>query len=344
MRADLTRQSTVALWQSHNHSARGPLAQIPQKVLSTPRNSSSSSRGEVILVSPWFVVDLMGKRKEMDPAVPAVPGSKGAQVSPAVNWCFTWHSYPDDWIEQLNKQTLLSGFCVGRETCPSTDRAHLQGWVQFEKKGRPFSLELSPLVSKWFKCKGSPAANYAYCTKEDPNPVVTGTCLKHKPKVPFTVPLAEPRPWQRDLLTILRTEPDDRTVYWVWGPVGKIGKTRFCRHVITCMRDKHPLLLGGKAADMKCCIAEYLEKVKEDPRIILCNLPRSVNDQYIFYTGLEEVKDMTFFSRKFKSGMVVGPHPHLMIFANRPPDRSELSADRWVVFQVVDQELVESTE
>lgn len=53
-----------------------------------------------------------------------------------MNWCFTWHNYPEDWKTQLVDLDKLAGFCVGMEKCPTTDRDHLQGWIQFKKKGQ----------------------------------------------------------------------------------------------------------------------------------------------------------------------------------------------------------------
>lgn len=69
------------------------------------------------------------------------------------------------------------------------------------------------------------------------------------------------------------------------------------------------------------------------PRIVIINIPRN-NKNFVSYTGLEEIKDMFFFSGKYESGMVSGASPHLIVFSNSPPDYHKMSLDRWVVHQI----------
>lgn len=56
--------------------------------------------------------------------------------------------------------------------------------------------------------------------------------------------------------------------------------------------------------------------------------------------GIEEVKDMIFFSSKYKTGVVVSGCPHLIFFANEPPQWHLLSADRWKIWTIKDNDLV----
>ena len=72
---------------------------------------------------------------------------------------------------------------------------------------------------------------------------------------------------------------------------------------------------------MKNGVIQY--KINNDdcePELIVINLPRSFNSEYLSYTGIEEVKDMCFYSGKYEGGMVVGNCPHLIIFSNELPD------------------------
>jgi len=55
------------------------------------------------------------------------------------------------------------------------------------------------------------------------------------------------------------------------------------------------------------------------------------------YTGMEEIKDMFFYSGKYEGGMVCGRNPHVMVFANEPPDYDKMSANRWKVTEIVDE-------
>ena len=79
------------------------------------------------------------------------------------------------------------------------------------------------------------------------------------------------------------------------------------------------------------------------PGCVLMNLPRSYDSSFLSYPALECVKDMLFFSGKYGSAMVNGPPPHVMIFANEPPDVTKLSRDRWCIREIRDLQLVTAT-
>ena len=73
---------------------------------------------------------------------------------------------------------------------------------------------------------------------------------------------------------------------------------------------------------------------------IVFNLTRAGYDK-IDYVALESVKDGIFMSGKYESGMVIYNCPHLVVFANLPPHRDQLSEDRWKIYQIVNGELTQ---
>ena len=85
-------------------------------------------------------------------------------------------------------------------------------------------------------------------------------------------------------------------------------------------------MLSGKAGDMKNGIVQY----GNIPKVVLINMPRS-SGGFISYSGIEQIKDMFFFSGKYEGGMICGKCPHVVIFANEPPDEGMMSMDRWVI-------------
>lgn len=88
-------------------------------------------------------------------------------------------------------------------------------------------------------------------------------------------------------------------------------------------------------------VVDYVENNQgQYPRLIVYNLPRSFKTEYLCWHALESLKDMCFFSGKFKGGMICGPCPHLFVFANEPPDYMKMSMDRWKVAKIVDKSLV----
>ena len=85
---------------------------------------------------------------------------------------------------------------------------------------------------------------------------------------------------------------------------------------------------------MRNAICDYVKTNNTTPELIVINIPRSHSMDYISYEGIENVKDMYFYSGKYEGGMVFGNPPHLFIFANESPEFSKLSEDRWVIKEI----------
>ena len=243
--------------------------------------------------------------------------------SNAKNWVFTWFDFPDTWEYVLEKHHLIDKAIVGKEVCPTTGKEHLQGWIAFKKKNRPAALKL-PTCIHWEGARGSFEDNLAYCTKE-------GVCYFKNVDKPYTLDIVL-RPWQDSLFKILKEPPHERLIYWVYETIGGVGKTLFQKYAFLNLRDA--VVLSGKGTDIKHGIITYQEKNHALPKVVLVDIPRSTDAQFVSYTGLEEVKNMFFYSGKYEGGMVCGASPHLMIFANVAPDPDKFSHDRWRVYQI----------
>lgn len=134
--------------------------------------------------------------------------------------------------------------------------------------------------------------------------------------------------WQNDIVNILNQKPNDRNIYWFYEENGCAGKTTFAKWIFLNYDDV--IVLSGKGSDMKNGIIKYKENTHKLPKIVLINVPRS-NVDFLSYTGLEEIKDMFFFSGKYEGGMVCGPNPHVIVFANSEPNYDKMSLDRFIV-------------
>lgn len=148
----------------------------------------------------------------------------------------------------------------------------------------------------------------------------------------------ELRPWQNKTCGILDAGQDDRSIWWLWEPYGGLGKTTFQKWIY--QNYKGVMISGGKAADMKNGVIRYKERNGEYPKIVLVNIPKTFDIQYFSAAGVEEVKDMFFFSGKYGSkdecGEVCGRPPIVLIFANREPPTWEMSHDRWKIRRLPD--------
>jgi len=173
------------------------------------------------------------------------------------------------------------------------------------------------------KARGDLESQWRYISKNGTQEMHSfGKCKPPKPLKLIEVL----RPWQQTLLDFALEEPDDRTIHWVYEEIGNVDKSAFCK--LLCA-SYGALICAGKTADMKFQIA----KAEVKPEIIIMDIPRS-NVEYVSYTGIEEIKNGCFSSQKYESGMVIMNCPHVFIFANTPPNRAAMSADRWKVWLI----------
>jgi len=213
---------------------------------------------------------------------------------------------------------------VGDEGTP-----HLQGYLEFSKRIRAFSLKL-PKQIHWEIAKAGRMENIKYCSKDKGREAHYS--LNFKPPRPLkTLKESQLYPWQKGIVDIFNREPDDRTLYWIWSETGAVGKTTFSKYLI---RKFGAIVLGGKAADCRQGCLAYLEKTGTTPEHVIVGIPKSFKEEYLSYEGLENIKDMCFFSGKYEGGMVDGNCPHMFVFANIPPDTSRMMEDRWVIWQI----------
>lgn len=138
--------------------------------------------------------------------------------------------------------------------------------------------------------------------------------------------------WQKRIVKIIENGAHDRHIWWFWEPCGGLGKTTFQKWLFQNYKGVMPC--GGKAGDMKNGIIRWKEKTGEYPKIILINLPMTYDMSYFCPPGVEEVKDMFFFSGKYgEKGcdpVVCGPPPQVFVFANaKYTDTDKMAADRW---------------
>lgn len=252
------------------------------------------------------------------------------QVSPAKYWCFTLNNYTEEHISSISsiikERCSKGGF--GKEIAPTTGMHHLQGFISFHEKARPAGV-FGIKEIHWTLCKGNLQQNVNYISKD-------GICFNHGLPKPIKI-ISELYPWQQKIVDIVEADVDDRTVHWIYDKEGCKGKTALCKYLTV----KHKAIcLGGKPADVRNGIVEY-QKTHEGitPPLILLNIPRSINSEYLSYEALENIKDMYFYSGKYEGGQVCGNAPHLFIFSNDLPDLSKMTSDRWKIHDIKKEEI-----
>lgn len=253
------------------------------------------------------------------------------QISPAKHWFFTWNNYTKENIESLKAlDSSKVPFLRFQTEIGESGTPHLQGCLSFAVKSRPMGMLSQQVHWEKTKCQASAPA---YCHKDE---TYDGTCRYNRgyilPPAPVKI-LSDDKlyPWQHDIIDIIKQPPDDRKIHWYWGDTN-IGKTTFCKYL---SHHYGAIPLSGKSSDMKNGVLQYKEKTGDLPTFVIIPLPKTYNLDYLSYEGIEQIKDMYFYSGKYEGGVVVGNSPHILIFANNPPaDTSALAADRWVVSMI----------
>lgn len=204
---------------------------------------------------------------------------------------------------------------------------HFQACIEF-KSGKSFQTLSKLLPRASIRKTNNKKAAIEYCTK--PEGRLEGPWTKGLPKA---IKLIETfRPFQTDILEMIKEPADDRTIHWFYDETGCVGKTSFAKYL--CV-NYNALYCCGKCSDTKYLIAKHFEsnECNKDDLICVFGFTRSKED-YVSYEAIEAVKDGIFTSTKYESTMVVFNSPHVFIFANFKPNKNALSKDRWSIKKI----------
>lgn len=225
----------------------------------------------------------------------------------------TYHIKNGELFEQAFKNLerlgeLCDKYVFGEEYGKSGETPHIQGAFILKNKMRAKTIQDNFFTNgaTLRKLKNWSCA-YEYCKKEGNN------IMTNIKEFKIDIKLNE---WENEIVEMIKNKPDDRNIYWYYGKQG-IGKTTFLKWL--CL-NHGAIVLSGKIADIKNGIIDYQKQNNDTPNIIVSNLSFNTKMDRLDYDGYETIKDMFFYSGKYEGGMVNGENPHLLIFANNPPE------------------------
>lgn len=254
-------------------------------------------------------------------------------------WCFTLNNWTETEYTLILStfQSKRWTYIIGKETGTQKTQ-HLQGF--FEAKSQvKFTVVKTLMPRAHIECaKGDKQHNYDYCSK-DGDFVTNIVPEKKAAKLRDPLEGKELYPFQKDVLELIKGDPDDRKVYWFYDLAGCKGKTTLAKHI--CM-NHNALYVQGKASDIKFGVMDMINK-RGEIDIVIMGLPRSY-EQFVSYDAIESIKDGIFYSSKYESGMCMFNPPHVIILANFKPDAEKLSLDRWEIKCLDDFEYVDRGE
>lgn len=246
-------------------------------------------------------------------------------------FCFTLNNYTEEETKNLINiavSVLNCKYVFGFEIGEECGTPHIQGFLMLDKKKTWDSMRKylnNPRISIR-QCRGSEKANIKYCTKDN-NFITNYPNLKPKKALKLITNLY---PWQIEIVELLKTEPDGRTIHWYWEPKGKCGKSAFTKYMYV----KHNILpiRGGRLSDIMNILFNHdLENLE----MIIVDIPRK-NKNKISYAAVECILDGMITNTKYETGTKVFNPPHLIVFSNYPPEIDEdvLSMDRWRITEI----------
>lgn len=231
-------------------------------------------------------------------------------------------------------QDLCSNYCFQQEIGETTNYHHYQGYMALKKKNR-----LSWLRSKFgpfhFEVCRNKQASINYCS--NPNKQRIGQPVFFNITPPYMgedlIRQENFYPWQQFIFDLTNQTPDDRSIYWIFESRGGVGKSKFAKTL--CFHNPNiRLTTATKSADILTCAESHYTTY-------IFDFPRSLGD-FCPFNALEQLKNGYITDCKLKKvgRTLMFKPPHIIIFSNREPNLGKLSADRWKVFEIVDNDLV----
>lgn len=210
---------------------------------------------------------------------------------------------------------------------------HYQGVIRFPNPVCMKFQSKCPKEIHWEYCKSWRAA-IKYCSKRESRlkgPYTNIVNLKYLKTIKDPLEGKKLYKFQKLVCDLVKTEPDDRKIYWFYDLVGNTGKTSLAKHLKLKYKNQM-IYCSGSLKDVAFMISKRHEE-KVDILIAIWDIPRSY-ENYVDYKAIEKVKDGMMFCSKYESNDLIFNAPHTMCFANFPPDLKMLSKDRWVITEI----------
>lgn len=262
----------------------------------------------------------------------------------------------NNWTEEEYKNMIdnctLHGkkFILGKEIAPTTGTPHIQGYIYFkDSKSLEAVRKIFPRTNI-ILAKGTPKQNETYCGKDEDyikhgfeeeevnsyDKEMKIIIANRKKQLMGIYETVEWKDWQRQVLDILETKADMRTIHWVFDPIGNSGKSYLTKYIYLTRKI---IIADGKKDNVfnQVCLMVNGDKknkvLPEEPEVVLLDIPRS-SEGYINYGVLEQLKNGLIYSGKYEGGICAFGALHVIVFANFMPDMSQFSDDRWNIINL----------
>lgn len=207
----------------------------------------------------------------------------------------------------------------------SNGTPHLQGCIWCKEPHRDTEFRL-PKAIHFEKLKDVDNKR-DYCAKEETYDGIFRTEWGF-PKPLKILKLEDFFDWEHQVRNIVMSEPDDRTIYWIYSMEGNKGKSTFVKFLAY----HHRAIICGKGA-YSDIINIMFNADMDQSNLVVFDLPRN-NGNKVSYSALESIKNGLIVNTKYETGSKIFNPPHIIIFANQPPEYDNMSEDRFNVIKI----------
>lgn len=259
-------------------------------------------------------------------------GQLGGNTKPQARYSkvvFTLNNYSNEEYNNLLGHLDRDKYIIGKEVGEG-GTPHLQGYIEFHNRPRFDNIKKWNSRIHWERAKGSRDENIKYCSKD--NNYITNLPV---PEI-LVLPTLD-KGWQKELLDIFLTPADYRTINWYWDCCGNTGKSSFV-HYCLIEHQEYLCINKGKYNDMINQV--YNQAIKNIPiRAVIIDIPKSMRS--LSYCALEDIKNGNIINSKYETGSIAINSPHVVVFCNFAPDKTQFSNDRWNINKLCDCEIYE---
>lgn len=241
----------------------------------------------------------------------------------------TVNNWTEEEYTKLLRDFEACKYIIGKEVGGEDGTPHLQCYFEFP--GQKTYASLRKLVPRghWEKAKGNRVENIVYCSKE--GDFVSNFPLPRRQRLLAQYMEVVWKPWQQDIVDIIEGPVDRRKLHWFHEPVGNTGKSFLAKYLFL---KYDAIVCEGVRNDVFNQVKMWMEAHEDDqdPGVVIVDVPRCVD--HISWHAIESLKSGMLYSGKYEGGVCVFEIPHVICFANVPPDLSRMSQDRWDIHLV----------
>lgn len=264
-------------------------------------------------------------------------------MNPVLHYDFTMNLLASD-MSWAHIADALKGVCrqwtFQKEMGELRKTPHFQGRICLKEKMRLSTLKNKLMGTCMAGAHLSPTSsankgNTFYVQKEEGRIEGPWSDKSASNYIPMRVREFHPYPWQQKLIDI-SMDVNDRVINVVYDPQGGLGKSTLMTYMVT----------HGKAEaippmkDHKDIMRMVMNLPKS--RCYFVDLPRASDKRHMvnMWAALETVKSGMAYDDRYEFKREFFEPPNIIVFTNVIPERNLLSADRWVVWTISNNELV----